>query len=144
MANNVAETKVRISLTDNMSPKLRNIQSGLNNTNSAASSLSRSFKSLAASSAGIAAGALGIYSITDKVGEVIGKGLSFNKTMETNAVGMAGILSSMTRINGQQLQWNQAMTISNGLIKDMNNEALRTAATSQELIETFRAILGPA
>lgn len=143
MANNVAETKVRISLTDNMSPKLRNIQGGLNNTNSAASSLSRSFKSLAASSAGIAAGALGIYSITDKVGEVIGKGLSFNKTMETNAVGMAGILSSMTRINGQQLQWNQAMTISNGLIKDMNNEALRTAATSQELIETFRAILGP-
>ena len=63
--------------------------------------------------------------------------------METNRIGMAGILSSMTQLNGEALQWNDALAISANLIDRMNTEALRTAATSEELVTTFRALLGP-
>ena len=63
--------------------------------------------------------------------------------METNAIGMAGILSSMTTLNGETLKWNDALNISQGIIRNLNDDALKTAATSEELINTFRALLGP-
>lgn len=140
---NVAETRVRITLTDAMSGPLRNIQGQLVNTNTAAASLKRTFKDYASIGAGIMAGATGIYSLADKAGEIFGKGAAFAKNMETNTVGMAGILSSMTQINGKALEWNDAMQISSGIIKQLNDDALKTAATSEELVETFRALLGP-
>ena len=140
---NVAETRVRITLTDAMSGPLRNIQGQLVNTNTAADSLKRTFKDYASIGAGIMAGATGIYSLADKAGEIFGKGAAFAKNMETNTVGMAGILSSMTQINGKALEWNDAMQISSGIIKQLNDDALKTAATSEELVETFRALLGP-
>ena len=49
----------------------------------------------------------------------------------------------MTQLNGEALQWNDALAISANLIDRMNTEALRTAATSEELVTTFRALLGP-
>lgn len=63
--------------------------------------------------------------------------------METNSLGIAGILQSMTELNGKQLEWNQAMSISQGILHDLNDAALRTAATSEDLVEAFRALLGP-
>lgn len=139
----VTETRVKITLTDAMSGPLRGIQGQLNSTNTAANNLSRSLKDYAAIGAGIAAGATGIYSLTDKIGEMFSKGTGFYKSMETNAIGMAGILSSMTTLNGETLKWNDALNISQGIIKNLNDDALKTAATSEELITTFRALLGP-
>lgn len=139
----VTETRVKITLTDAMSGPLRGIQGQLNSTNTAANNLSRSLKDYAAIGAGIAAGATGIYSFTDKIGEMFSKGAGFYKSMETNAIGMAGILTSMTTLNGETLKWNDALNISQGIIKNLNDDALKTAATSEELITTFRALLGP-
>lgn len=74
---------------------------------------------------------------------LISPGLEFAKSMETNRVGMAGILSSMVEVKGQQLEWNSALQLSSDIIKDLNVEAVKTAATSEELVSTFRALLGP-
>lgn len=74
---------------------------------------------------------------------VLAPAVNFSIAMETNQVGMAGILSSMTEINGKSLEWNDAMEISKSIISDLNKEAVKTSATSEELIETFRALLGP-
>lgn len=139
----VAETKVRILLQDAMTGPLRNIRGDLIKTNTAASQLSKTFKSYAGIGASLAAGATGIYSLYDKVGEVFGKAATFNQSMETNTIGMAGILTSMTQINGQQLEWNDAMKMSSVLIERLNNDALKTSATTEELVTTFRALLGP-
>lgn len=139
----VTETRVKITLTDAMSGPLRGIQGQLNSTNSAAASLSRSLKDYISIGAGIAAGATGIFSLTDKIGEIFSQGAGFYKSMETNAIGMAGILTSMTTLNGETLKWNDALNISQGIIKNLNDDALKTAATSEELINTFRALLGP-
>lgn len=81
--------------------------------------------------------------VSNLISTFVAPGWEFAKAMETNEVGMAGILSSMTRLNDKELEWNDALGISRSIIKDLNYEAVRTAATSEELVGTFRALLAP-
>ena len=140
---NVAETRVKIVLTDAMSRPLKGIQAETNRTTNVIAKLSQSMQSYASIGAQIAAGAIGFTSVANAFGQLVSAGTKFNMAMETNAIGMSGILTSMTTINGKTLEWNQAMGISQGIIKSLNNDALKTAATSEELVNTFRALLGP-
>lgn len=71
-------------------------------------------------------------------------GINFARSMETAELGMAGVLSSMTTIEGRTLSLNQALGISRKIIGELNQDALATAATSEELIRAFQGILGPA
>ncbi|EYS89524.1 hypothetical protein CF68_33010 [Cupriavidus sp. SK-4] len=71
-------------------------------------------------------------------------GIKFAASMETAELGMAGILSSMVTIDGRAVSLNQALGISRKIIADLNNDALATAASSEELVRAFQAILGPA
>lgn len=140
---NIAETRVKIILTDAMSRPLKGIQAETNKTTSVIGKLSQSMQSYASIGAQIAAGAIGVSSVTNAFSQLVSAGTKFNMAMETNAIGMAGILTSMTTLNGKTLEWNQAMGISQGIIKSLNQDALKTAATSEELVNTFRALLGP-
>lgn len=88
-----------------------------------------------------------IYKAMGAVGNVwdtvVGGSLEYAKSLESNRIGIAGILKSMITLNGENVKWNDAMKISGDAMKSLQSEALRTAATSKELIETFRALLGP-
>lgn len=88
-----------------------------------------------------------IYKALGAVGNVwdtlVGGSYEYAKSLETNQIGIAGILESMVTLNGEQIKWNDAMALSGKAMKGLQSEALRTAATSKELIETFRALLGP-
>lgn len=139
----VTETRVKISLTDAMSGPLRKIEGEAMATSKAVTNLSSSLKNYASIGAQMAAGAFGFSALSDSIGQLVSSGLQFNKAMETNAVGMAGILTSMTTINGKNMEWNQALKASQGIIEGLNEDALKTAATSEELVGTFRALLGP-
>ena len=139
----VTETRVKISLTDAISGPLRKIEGEATATSKAVTNLSSSLKNYASVGAQMAAGALGFSTLSDSVSQLVGSGLQFNKAMETNSIGMAGILTSMTTINGKNMEWNQALKASQGIIKGLNDDALKTAATSEELVGTFRALLGP-
>lgn len=85
----------------------------------------------------------GLQQIAGALASMVSPGWQFAQQMETEQVGMSGILSSMTQLNGKNLEWNQAMGISKSIIADLNVEAAKTAATSEELVTTFRALLGP-
>ena len=139
----VTETRVKITLTDAMSGPLRKIEGEATATSKAVINLSSSLKNYASMGAQMAAGAFGFSALSDSISQLVSSGLQFNKTMETNAIGMAGILTSMTTINGKNMEWNQALKASQGIIKGLNEDALKTAATSEELVGTFRALLGP-
>lgn len=84
----------------------------------------------------------------EKFGNMLGtlfKGAyDYTTVLESNAVGMSGILTSMTTLNGKTLEWNKAMSISKDIMKELRETALQTASTAPELIDTFRALLGPA
>ena len=87
-----------------------------------------------------------VYGI-DAIGQVatalVSPGWQLANLLETEQIGMAGILSSMTSLHGENLKWNSAMSMSKSIMKDLTVEAAKTAATSEELITTFRALLGP-
>ena len=85
----------------------------------------------------------GIKKMGDLWGTIVGGAYDYANMIETNQIGIAGILSSMTKIDGKQTTWNQAMAVSKQVMKDLQSESLKTAATAQELIDTFRALLGP-
>lgn len=85
----------------------------------------------------------GIDAIGQAVTALVSPGWQLANLLETEQIGMAGILSSMTSLNGESLKWNDAMAMSKVIMKDLTIEAAKTAATSEELITTFRALLGP-
>ena len=139
----VAETKVKISLLDAMSPGLSRAKRSIDGIDSSSRALGPAFASAAGQAAGLVTALTGLYGLTEMGAELIKRPFEFAKGMETNSLGIAGILQSMTEINGKQLEWNQAMSISKGILLDLNDAALRTAATSEDLVEAFRALLGP-
>ena len=85
----------------------------------------------------------GIDAIGQAVTALVSPGWQLANLLETEQIGMAGILSSMTSLHGESLKWNDAMAMSKSIMKDLTIEAAKTAATSEELITTFRALLGP-
>jgi len=136
----LAETKVKISLVDAMSPGLNRAKRSIDGIDSSSRALGPAFASAAGQAAGLVTALTGLYGLADMSAELIKRPFEFAKGMETNSLGIAGILQSMTELNGKQLEWNQAMSISQGILHDA---ALRTAATSEDLVEAFRALLGP-
>lgn len=139
----LAETKVKISLVDAMSPGLNRAKRSIDGIDSSSRALGPAFASAAGQAAGLVTALTGLYGLADMSAELIKRPFEFAKGMETNSLGIAGILQSMTELNGKQLEWNQAMNISQGILRDLNDAALRTAATSEDLVEAFRALLGP-
>lgn len=139
----LAETKVKISLVDAMSPGLNRAKRSIDGIDSSSRALGPAFASAAGQAAGLVTALTGLYGLADMSAELIKRPFGFAKGMETNSLGIAGILQSMTELNGKQLEWNQAMSISQGILHDLNDAALRTAATSEDLVEAFRALLGP-
>lgn len=113
------------------------------NADSLTSSLAKTWHTLSMMSFQVYLFQQGLQQVTNLVETFVAPGWEFAKSMETNEVGMAGILSSMTRLNDKELEWNDALGISRNIIKDLNYEAVRTAATSEELVGTFRALLAP-
>lgn len=85
----------------------------------------------------------GIDAIGQATTALVSPGWQLANLLETEQIGMAGILSSMTSLHGESLKWNDAMAMSKVIMKDLTIEAAKTAATSEELISTFRALLGP-
>lgn len=139
----LAETKVKISLVDAMSPGLNRAKRSIDGIDSSSRALGPAFASAAGQAAGLVTALTGLYGLADMSAELIKRPFEFAKGMETNSLGIAGILQSMTELNGKQLEWNQAMSISQGILHDLNDAVLRTAATSEDLVEAFRALLGP-
>ena len=117
----------------------QNLAGGMNSLGGAMSLVNRTL----VNSASIAGGIAGYQGLSSAIQTTIGSAFAFAKSMETNELGMAGILVSMAEIDGRTIAWGEALAISKGTIKQLNDEALRTAATSEELVNAYRALLAP-
>lgn len=92
---------------------------------------------------GLTAVSSAIRGIGDAITSLPRAGFDFSKELEVSRLGMAGVLGSMTAMNGQQTSFNQGLAIASDMIGKLNDDALRTAATSQELTSVFQALLAP-
>lgn len=82
--------------------------------------------------------------LVSAVGTAVTSSFNLAKSIETNSIGIAGILTSAYKLNGKQMEWNDALNVSRTIINDLSKDALATSASVGELVETFRALLGPA
>ena len=102
-----------------------------------------SMGSIVKGAAGLQVVAGGFNAITEAIKALPKAAFDYSSQMETTRLGMAGVLGSMTAINGKQTDFNQALQIGSQYIRKLNDDALRTAATSQELTGVFQALLAP-
>lgn len=70
-------------------------------------------------------------------------GIQFAAQLETTQVGMAGILASMTAMEGKATSYAQGLELASGITQRLQREAMMTAASTQELVGAFTALLGP-
>lgn len=80
-------------------------------------------------------------SIKDVAASIVMPGFEFVKDMETAKLGMAGTLASMGQINGEAIDFNTALGISSSMMQKLNGDAIRTAASTKDLVTTFQGIL---
>lgn len=113
-----------------------------NTVDSLGSSFSK-LNGIISGSAAVAGGLAGYQGLSAGLQAGIGSAFEFAKNIEVSATGMSGILMSMGQINGKTIEWGDALAISQKIISKMNDEALRTAATSEELIRATQALLAP-
>ena len=110
----------------------------------------RGFREEMASVAKSVVFAVGTWEVMNKFRDLVSYGIEYQKTIENTRIGMAGILSSVAEIrdaSGKVLQgqekWNAALQVSQRIISQLQQENLKTTATFEELLETYRALLGP-
>ncbi len=88
--------------------------------------------------------AAGAQRLAEAVASIPSKGVGFIAETEVAQLGMAGILQSMVEIEGQSISFAQAQELAAGSVTRLQKAAAETAASSEDLIATFRALLGPA
>lgn len=89
-------------------------------------------------------GVLGVLAtIKDVASSIVMPGFEFAKDMETAKLGMAGTLASIGQINGEAIDFNTALGISSSMMQKLNGDAIRTAASTKDLVTTFQGILAP-
>lgn len=89
-------------------------------------------------------GVLGVLTtIKDVASSIVMPGFEFAKDMETAKLGMAGTLASIGQINGEAIDFNTALGISSSMMQKLNGDAIRTAASTKDLVTTFQGILAP-
>ena len=106
-----------------------------------------SFRKLTASMASFAFETTGaIYLVTSLAAALAAPalvGVALARSLEDTELGLAAILSSMGKINGESVQLPQALEISSGLMKQMLNDSIRFGIGLEALTSTLRATLAP-
>lgn len=125
---------------NNFNNQINNFGDGLRNGQSSSNGLMSSLSRLTM----VAAGVVGVlYTIKEALETIVVPGFDFSKEMEMNELGIAGIIQSMTLLNGKAVAFGEAMQISDDIVAKLQKDAIRTGATMKELVTVYRAILAP-
>jgi cell wall-associated NlpC family hydrolase len=81
--------------------------------------------------------------IKDVAASIVMPGFDFTKDMEVNQLGIAGILQSMTLLNGQAVSFGDAMNISADMMGKLQMDAIKTSTSTKDLVTTFKDLLTP-
>jgi hypothetical protein len=79
----------------------------------------------------------------DAITSAVAPGVEYTKQMESARVGVAGILLSMTKLNGRQLELNEALSISEETFKNLQQKSLQFNLNIRDTSAAFQAIVGP-
>lgn len=117
-------------------------KSGANGLNQA----SKSAESLGQKLANVTIVAGGITVVLNKVKEaltaLVKPGIDFAKQTEISRLGIAGVLMSMTKLNGEATKLPDALALSNKAIGDLTQASGQIGLPLNELTETFQSVVG--
>lgn len=138
------DVQILISAKDFASPAFANLAKSANGAQIAVGKfgeVTSNTNKILTNMAGFAAAQMGVDSLSSAVHNTIGSMLDFYKTMQQGAIGTAGTLMSLARIDGRELGWDEALKTSTLLMRKMQEQAIATGVSSKSLISTFRASL---
>lgn len=120
MARN--DVEIKITAKDAASPAFARLVKSAEKAQRSISGLGESTSrtnSLFMNLTGFAAAATGIYGFTETVGKATEEILDYYKIMQQGAIATAGTLMSVGKIDGKDLEWNDALIMSTGLMKKL-------------------------
>lgn len=145
MAN--SDIEIRILGKDMATPAFQHVSQEMDNAKRSADALGVSTSSLnnvLSNAAGYGMAIVGLNSLQDAFDKTVKSAYDFYSTMQTGSVSMAGTLMSVTKIGDKQLEWNDALKISQYLMNNISNAALRVGVSTSEMAQAFKAGLAPA
>lgn len=74
---------------------------------------------------------------------VVKPGLETASAMEMMKNGIAGAMTSIATLDGEALPFNQSLQISDGIVKQLAVDAIRTGTSLDAISNTFRSLLEP-
>lgn len=86
----------------------------------------------------------GLPNIANTLTAPFASGFEFQADVETSQLGLSGILTQMTTLNGEAMTFDKAMEVSEGVFERLNQQAILTAASTKDLITTFQGLAAPA
>lgn len=111
--------------------RLQGLQSALGSTQTAAGSLARSF-------AGLAAGYVGINALVGGMRALTTSAIDYQRGLEGTSIGLASVVSAV-----EQIPFAEAQRQSESLFRQIQDDAIRSTATSAQLFGIFQSIYGP-
>jgi hypothetical protein len=81
--------------------------------------------------------------IKDVISSAVAPGVEYTNLMDSSRIGLAGILLSMTQLNGRQLELNEALSISDQTFKNLQERSLRFNLSVTDTATAFQAIVAP-
>lgn len=106
----------------------------------------QSADSLAAGFRGVAAAAGGLYVLDkalDSLRQFPALGIKAAASLETMQLGLAGTLASMGKIENKAIDIAKAQKIAADVTGVLQQKAMETAASTEDLVSAYRALLGP-
>lgn len=76
------------------------------------------------------------------IGGLVRPGLEYAATMEQSSIGMAGILLSLSDLNGETMSWAQALSISHKTIEKIADSSFLSGVKADEITKLTQALLG--
>lgn len=135
----------------NVSTAANSTSSSLDHLSSSSFGLNSSLVQLLGSLRNILVAWLSLKQISDVFATAMKTALDYNKTLENSRLGIAAIITSMAGItdeSGRQLQgqqkFNAAVQVAVSQQRQLEVIAMSTAATYQELVTVYQALLAPA
>lgn len=79
----------------------------------------------------------------EEVFRALASGVVFLRDVERATFGIAGILTSLTEVGNTATRFGTALGGADTIVRQLNDAALATAASSKDLITAFQGIVGP-
>ncbi|WP_281950279.1 hypothetical protein [Nitrosophilus kaiyonis] len=138
------EKKLRIIIeADAKTGQVSVVKKELDNLHTSVLSADKAFLSLYKSLKNFALAGSSLYVLNKTIGDLVRKGIEYNKSIETMKIGIASLISVNSKAAEGANKFKLAMRESSKIMSMLKKANLETSATLEQLTQAFQAALAP-